>query len=416
MKKIINLVFVVTLLAAWITTQANSQEQTEQQSAPELVELWHVDTDTHFEGRPAIDGDFLFVGGKDGLVRKLDRGSGKVVWTYDAKAEIGSSLTVDEERVYFSSWDGTVHAIMKSDGTEAWQFKTGGEKQWDTWDHRLSTPTVDHERIYFGSGDHYIYGLNKRNGAFRWKVKTGGIIHSEAALDGDKVIVGSYDGKLYGVDRANGKLLWTFKTVGNAYFRNGAIAGSPLVADGVAYFGSRDYNLYGVLTSTGTGAWNYRTASWVVSKPLLLDGNLYITNSDAPGLMAIGEKSGREKWKTPLNLNSYGRSVGIGTTYVATSAQDGRVYLMKRDGGDLVASYDTPSAQANRDQYFDKENKVLAQKYTSFTDYEAKLHKRQYELGAINSGLVAKDNIIYISNMAGDIVALEVKGVTKPES
>ena len=152
---------------------------------------------------------------------------------------------------------------------------------------------MDHERIYFGSGDHFIYGLNKRNGSLRWSVETGGIIHSQPALDGERVIVGSFDGRLYGVDRSDGTLLWTFKTVGNSYFRNGAIAASPLVVDGVAYVGSRDYNVYAVLTATGTGAWNYRTPSWVVAQPLLLDDTLYVAISDSPRLIAIGRNSGR---------------------------------------------------------------------------------------------------------------------------
>ncbi len=406
----------LTLVLAVFNLEAIAQQDDDaslseqQQNIPtaEITPLWESHFETQFEGLPTVDGDHLYIGGMDGVLRKLDRLTGEVVWQKNVGAAIGSTVTVDREMIYFASWDGAMHARWKDSGDLVWVFKTEGEKQWDTWDHRLSTPTVDHERVYFGSGDHHIYGLNKRNGDLRWKYKTGGIIHSQPALDGEKVIVGSFDGYLYALDRANGQQVWAFKTVGNSYFRNGAISSSPLVHDGVVYFGSRDYNIYAVLSATGTGAWNYRTPSWVVAQPLIFDKTLYVTNSTDARLMAVNIETGYETWHSLLNINSYGRSVAVGEHFVASAAQDGRVYLIKRDGSGQAAFYDTPSARENRDAYFDGD-KWRDVEYQSFRHYEQHHHSFLKEVGAINAGLVAHEGVIYLANSGGDIVALEVK-------
>ncbi len=50
--------------------------------------------------------------------------------------------------------------------------------------------------------------------------------------------VGSYDGNLYAVDAATGREQWRFSTAGK-------ISSSPVVIDGVIYFGGVDARLDG---------------------------------------------------------------------------------------------------------------------------------------------------------------------------
>lgn len=308
--------------------------------------LWRIETEAPIYGHPVAAGDVIYIGGEDGILRALDRQSGDIIWTYDAGAPIACNAGFDEQRVYVSARDGSVHAVSVESGESDWRFKTEGEKQWDYWDYRLSTPVADHERVYFGSGDHHIYGLNKRNGALRWSVETGGIVHGEPLIDGDKVIAGGFDGVLYAVDRANGKVLWTFKTVGNSYFRNGAIAGSASLNEGVIYVGSRDYNLYAVLSATGTGAWNNRTPSWVIAKPLISDGLVYAATSDLPALFGFTASGGGDRLETGLSSNVYGEAVALGSAHIGVGGKDGRINIVARDGSGISAFHDTAEATA----------------------------------------------------------------------
>jgi outer membrane protein assembly factor BamB len=178
--------------------------------------LWRTETGGAIHGRPTVDGEVLYVGGEDGVLRALNRSSGEEVWAYEAGAGIGSGTGFDDARAFVISRDGVVHGVDKVTGNGLWTFKTGGEKQWDYWDYYLSTPLADQQdSLYFGTGDHHVYALNKRSGALRWKFETGAILHGDPVLSGEKFIVGSIDGKMYAHDRTNGKALWPYKTVGN---------------------------------------------------------------------------------------------------------------------------------------------------------------------------------------------------------
>jgi outer membrane protein assembly factor BamB len=55
------------------------------------------------------------------------------------------------------------------------------------------------------------------------------------------VYVGSGDCHLYAIDSQTGSELWRFET-------QGAVIGSPIVADGTIYFLSGDGNFYAVRT------------------------------------------------------------------------------------------------------------------------------------------------------------------------
>src|SRR5947199_9528781 len=82
------------------------------------------------------------------------------------------------------------------------------------------------------------------------------------------VYVGSYDGKFYALNAQSGAVKWKFATEGERRFeakgihglqpRNQTIAdrwdvflSSPVVGNGLVYFGSGDGNLYAVAIATG---------------------------------------------------------------------------------------------------------------------------------------------------------------------
>lgn len=375
--------------------------------------LWRIDTGEPIFPKPRLDGDTLYIGGEDGIVRAIGKESGEVIWSHDAGAPVGSGVGFDEMRVYFITRDGRVHALWKENGVPVWTFETGGEAKYDYWDYVLSTPVPDAKRsLYFGSGDHHIYGVNKRTGKLFWKTGTGGVVRGELALSGEKLIGGSFDGKLYALDSANGEILWTFKTVGNSYFRNGAIPGSPTVHDGLIYFGSRDYNLYAVVEETGTGAWNERTPSWVVAKPLVVEDGVYIAISDGPRALAYNARSGRKMWETPLGLNVFGGAEAMaGGAVIAIAGFDGRITFLARESGEVLGHHDTREASANRGNLFDEEGKLQRGELNVLEDLMDLNDRFFSELGGIVSGIVVDGDVIYYATGAGGIAAVRVNGL-----
>jgi len=53
----------------------------------------------------------------------LDRGTGKVAWSFTAGGRIDSPPTVFKEHVYFGSADGYVYSLAAADGALAWRFR-----------------------------------------------------------------------------------------------------------------------------------------------------------------------------------------------------------------------------------------------------------------------------------------------------
>ena len=94
--------------------------------------------------------------------------------------------------------------------------------------------------VYTGSYDHKIYALNA-DGTERWEFVTGGAIVSSPALAADRTIyVGSDDGTLYALRTENGKPRWSFATGSH-------ICSSPVIGhDGTIYVGAGDHNLYAI--------------------------------------------------------------------------------------------------------------------------------------------------------------------------
>ena len=136
-------------------------------------------------------------------------------------------------------------------------------------------------RVYFATSDTgLLHVLDAKSGVpvakldfSRWPM------FSSPALAGDMLYIGSHAGKVIAVDLKTQKLSWTFQTEasrqngpaltmpdgtpnyaaafkGNFYdemvtgvqtmMTVGAVLSSPVVADGVIYFGSTDGNLYAV--------------------------------------------------------------------------------------------------------------------------------------------------------------------------
>lgn len=56
--------------------------------------------------------------------------------------------------------------------------------------------------------------------------------------------------------------------------------GSPIVKDGVVYFGSGDHNVYGIDALTGEERWHFPTRDWITNTPTLSDNILVVSSLD----------------------------------------------------------------------------------------------------------------------------------------
>src|SRR5229473_4734282 len=85
------------------------------------------------------------------------------------------------------------------------------------------------------------------------------------------------------------KIKWQFRT-------GGQILSSPVVADGVVYFGSNDHFLYAIDLASGAQKWKFETGSRIPSTPAVANGLLFFLSYDS-NFYALDAATGALKWK-----------------------------------------------------------------------------------------------------------------------
>jgi outer membrane protein assembly factor BamB len=233
---------------------------------------------------------------------------------------------------------GVYEANGNSVDTLQWKFKTGGKI--------FSSPVVYGGVVFIGSEDKNLYALDAAGGAVKWKFATGGAVHSTPTIYNNAVYFGSFDGYYYSVNAATGALNWKCKTKGEKV--NGRVSlwtmkpvneymddpfdfflSSPVVHDGVVYFGSSDGNLYAIDANTGKQKWQLQTGGIIHSSPAFNDNTIYVGSWDTY-MYAADVATGAIKWKFKTGSDTaYHLLEGI---QASPLLYDGLLYFGARDG------------------------------------------------------------------------------------
>jgi len=224
-----------------------------------------------------------------------------------------------------------------------WKFPTG--------DRVISSPVFKDNVIYFGGDDGNVYAVDAATGRQIWKRATNGPVPATPAIADGTVYIGSYDGKFYAFNAQTGALKWKFATDGERRFeakglhgmkpKNQTIAdpfdtflSSPVVANGVVYFGSGDGNLYALDSATSNLRWKFKTGDVVHASPALADGVLFFGSWDSY-FYAVDAATGKEKWRfhggedpTMHNQVGFQSSPAVVNGTVYTGCRDSNLYAL----------------------------------------------------------------------------------------
>ncbi|MCK4733714.1 MAG: PQQ-binding-like beta-propeller repeat protein, partial [Methanophagales archaeon] len=304
-------------------------------------EIWS-NTAVYGASTAAIAEGRLFVGTHRGNLACVNVTNGELLWSKKIEDNpswygVGSSPLVFDDRVYVLTFsDGTLHTFS-FDGTELWNFSTGGEifcyaspsaysnkiffagKDSDSEQHALycldlgtreevwnftteteirGSPTIWGEEGMVFFTTKYVYGKVRR--LYAVNITTGeevwNVTHysswASPALSSGKLYIGSggTDHTFYCYDARNGSLIWKNEEMG------GAIDSSPVVADGKVYFGTNevDGTVYALDANTGSILWSYTLhiptgfggGFNVASHPAIADRTLFI-GADNVGVLAF---------------------------------------------------------------------------------------------------------------------------------
>ena len=239
--------------------------------------IWKFKTNGIVHATPLVKNKIVYIGSFDGFFYALDFDTGKLIWkfktvgdAYFPKGEIQRGAALYKNAVIFGSRDYNIYSLNIETGRGLWNMKEKG-----SW--IIATPLVFDDHIYFGTSDsHKFYGLNATNGDLKWSVPLNMRVYSEATSYKEEIIFGCFNGKLYRLNHSNGETEQIFQTKGskenyknvydekdsfNAGFELygkdmkatekkildlGAILSTPLIDNGIIYFGDANGTIYAI--------------------------------------------------------------------------------------------------------------------------------------------------------------------------
>ena len=243
--------------------------------------IWKYQTQGIVHSSPALHEGVLYIGSWDTFLYALDARTGNLLWKFKTGDQPGmsgiqASPVVHQGVVYFGARDAHFYAVNTQDGSLKWKY--AADNSWI-----LSDAVVQNNTVYFGTSDSYlVLALNAKDGTERWRAPLKGYVYSSPYLYRNSLFVGDFTGAVYAVSLSDGTMADVFKTpsnisfgpeiltaegkmdfmklaegkdlslystnvgVMNELYRLGSVLGSPVVADGILYFGSANGDVYAI--------------------------------------------------------------------------------------------------------------------------------------------------------------------------
>lgn len=241
---------------------------------------WKYKTSGEVHATPLVLDTLVYTGSMGGHMYALNKTNGSLVWVFDTvgaryfpKGAVQRGPVLSDGALLFGSRDYNLYALDPATGTGLWNFRDPGG-----W--IIAAPAVMDGSVFMGSSDsHLFYSVDALSGRMQWKKSLNMRVYGSAVFDRDKVYFGCFNGFLYGLNRKDGSLEWSFQTDGskvnyhtvfnekdefNEDFKLygptieaminseeqiqalGSILATPVINDGIIYFGSTDSTFYAV--------------------------------------------------------------------------------------------------------------------------------------------------------------------------
>lgn len=171
-----------------------------------------------------------------------------------------------------------------------------------------------------------LRAISMKNGRVLWKRRAGSLMASSPAVDPKrKLLVSTSMQPGYVTVRSlvNGRLRWRFYT--------GLSEPSPVIRDGVAYFGATNGNVYALDLDKRRPRWVFHGGVKITSSPALVGNRLYFGDY-AGRVFALDARTGRVVWQGSAGSRVYGTVAVAGGRVFAPSVFSGLSALSARTG------------------------------------------------------------------------------------
>jgi outer membrane protein assembly factor BamB len=153
-------------------------------------EVAEIETGSYIAGSPALVGNYAYVGNYGGEFIAIDIAAGSILWSYgDGESPFFASPAVGETQVVFGGRDKRLHCVNRDSGKLLWTFEAR--------DNVDSSPVICDGKVIAGSDDGRLYVVRLSDGERLWSYEIGEAITASPAVISGMIIIGSEDGYVY---------------------------------------------------------------------------------------------------------------------------------------------------------------------------------------------------------------------------
>ena len=249
--------------------------------------VWRQRLDSPVAGAPAVDGNTVYVVGRDGSGWALDAGNGRVLWQVPGTPATagmtgGSAPAVGDTTVIFPFASGQLLAVLKDGGTPVWAAQVTGERLgrgYSIVGDVTGDPVIAGTVTYAGTAAGRTAAMDTATGARLWTAVEGAL--NPPLVVGGSVFVVNDEGRLVRMDAATGAVIWA---VDMPYFTTGvdrkrkAITAhyGPVLAGGRIVVASSDGALRLFSPTDGAMVGSAAIPGGAASSPALAGGMLFV--------------------------------------------------------------------------------------------------------------------------------------------
>lgn len=282
----------------------------------------------------AITRDAIYGASGKGVLTRLDRATGRQIWSVESKISVSAGVGSGEGLVLIGSDKGEVQAFGE-DGKLRWKSNVSSEV--------LGAPQVGDGVVVVRSGDGHIAGLSVADGKRLWVYErsTPALVirsHAGVTLRRGIAYAGFAAGKLVAIKISDGSLLWesaVSQPRGNTELeRISDITSNPAVSDtqvcAIAFQG----RLACYDSAQGNALWSREISG--DKGAFILRKRLYV--GDARGVIfALDKDSGSTIWKNDQLLLREPSAPFSEDRFVVVGDYEGYLHGLNRDDGRFVA-------------------------------------------------------------------------------
>jgi outer membrane protein assembly factor BamB len=254
------------------------------------------------------------------------------VWKTDAGEGAGEYVSgfepaVQGDRLYVGNRDGYVMALDLTSGDKLWRSRTGNRL--------IAGPTVAGGLLLMGSRDGEIVALSATSGEREWTAELSSEIIAAPAANDELAVARTLDGRLVAIDLATGKRRWTIERNVPTLTMRGT--SSPVIEGNTVYAGLDNGQVLALDVSTGEERWSQAIAFPsgrselerivdIDADPLLIGNELYAVSAGGQ-LASLSVTSGRVRWKQPVASES---ALAYDERNIYTTDRDSDVWAVNR--------------------------------------------------------------------------------------